>query len=97
MNTITYRGFQIDTVFKYSSGKSDFQFFEINNPENSGIAPSCSVSDVKEQIDDRLDGREQYYFVQVTRSWMSCVKGLDEAMKFASFWKGNLIADFKNP
>lgn len=56
-----YRGYKITAIFFYGFWLFDFEYYEIDNPENSGLAHRATLQAVKEDIDDRILEREMIW------------------------------------
>jgi len=91
-----YRGFCINPVFDFKNGKGDFEFYRLSDPEDYGMAHAATLQCVKEDINARLEDRPEVFEVNVTRDVTTVCRGLLNALDYARFWKGNLIAEFKN-
>lgn len=52
-NPTIYRGFEIHCVFKYTSGKSDFEVFPVDG-EKGWMEPSTTIENIKISLDEKL-------------------------------------------
>jgi len=91
-----YRGFCVNPVFDFQNGKGDFEFYRLSDPEESGLMRFKTLEYVKAEINARLEDRPEMFEVNVTRDVTTVCRGLLNALDYARFWKGNLIAEFKN-
>lgn len=96
-----YFGYTIDPVFRYSTGKMDFQFFRNDNPEDSGLKTNCELSEVWKEIEGRLEEEKKPVYTVELKIGRYVKKypfaSLIEACEYNRYWQGLLLADFQNP
>lgn len=82
-----YRGYSIQPVFNYSTGKSDFAVFR-GDQENGTMFNCVTLSSVKEWIDGMLIDDPEVFIVKTTQP-----RGNYTLTKFHSMVAAQLFAD----